>query len=402
MALVLAALSVASYSTMGDMCATDADCQLNGQCTAVHGNSFVCICDKGWVGDDCGVLDVEPGVIAYDHGQTTDTSCWGGGPPYYDAATELYHLYLTEIAGHCGMSTWARMSQATHATSPNVTGPFTKVDVAVGTFTHNVYYAYNPKEELHLLYHIGAGTNPSSCNPYFNCTNGTTPHAKGIQPPDAPWPPATCPLTRASNLHYSKSLSGPWMDAGPLKLNPDVSVRSVSNPSPWIFPNGTVMFIGRTSDGERLKNGTLVAYHNIWMYKADSWNSTYNFVPGLGVNGSVNVGNGIELTEDPVLWYGRRGFHIIFHSQANLTHAWSVDGYDWRWSHLSAATNMVIGPNRDPITDHERPRVVVDDDGDLSAVYIASLSDLSSYPDDASHLLSFKTRTPSTSNNNQQ
>ena len=41
-----------------------------------------------------------------------------------------------------------------------------------------------------------------------------------------------------------------------------------------------------------------------WLYRASSWNATYEWVPGHGVNGSVNIGNGTsaDLTEDPVLW----------------------------------------------------------------------------------------------------
>ena len=34
---------------------------------------------------------------------TSGVSSWGGGPPVYDAATKKWHLFVSEIAGHCGM-----------------------------------------------------------------------------------------------------------------------------------------------------------------------------------------------------------------------------------------------------------------------------------------------------------
>lgn len=83
--------------------------------------------------------------------------------------------------------------------------------------------------------------------------------------------------------------------------------------------------MGRSPDATRI-NGTVHVNHNIFLYRAPSWNATYEWVPSNGVNGSVNVGNGKVLTEDPVLWQGRRGFHVLLHSAPYLSHGWSVDG----------------------------------------------------------------------------
>ena len=46
------------------------------------------------------------------------------------------------------------------------------------------------------------------------------------------------------------------------------------------------------------------------------WDAAYEWVPSDGVDGALNVGAGNDgpSTEDPVLYRGRRGFHIIFHS----------------------------------------------------------------------------------------
>ena len=84
-------------------CTSDIDCRLNGACSAGR-----CECDRGWRGDHCEMLDLQVGSVAYGFGNmhSKNTSVWGGGPPVYDDDSKLYHLFVTEIAGHCGMSTW--------------------------------------------------------------------------------------------------------------------------------------------------------------------------------------------------------------------------------------------------------------------------------------------------------
>ena len=144
-----------------DACASPVDCELNGACSA--GGS--CVCDRGWKGAACGQLDIGPRRLAYGNGVTPNTSCWGGGPPVLDPQTgkcksslatvwglpcqsnppSLHHhsgavrrltsfarlrrtlsladhLLVTEIAGSCGMATWARMSQTTHAVGDAAAG----------------------------------------------------------------------------------------------------------------------------------------------------------------------------------------------------------------------------------------------------------------------------------------
>ena len=109
--------------------------------------------------------------------------------------------------------------------------------------------------------------------------------------------------------------------------------------------------------------------HNLWLYRAASWNSTYYWVPSNGVNGSLNTGDGKLPTEDPTLWRGRRGFHLLLHSHPDLTHAWSKDGFSWNWS------AVVMGPAQQPGGDNERPRVAVDPEGDIAAVFVGQLVD---------------------------
>ena len=383
----LFALSLAAsvQCVFASSCSTAFDCQLNGECS-----NGVCICDAAWTGPQCGVLDVEQGTVAYGNGAATSplTSSWGGGPPVADA-NGLYHLFVSEIAAHCGMSTWARMSFAAHTVSSSPVGPFTRLageaGIVIGTFVHNTFYAR--AGGLHLLYHIGDGQNNASCNPYWTCSNGTTPGGHGLRPP-SPWPAGPCPPSNGgTQVHYSTSLSGPWLSFGPVTLGPG-GPGSISNPAPLVLENGTVYLMGRTKDSV----APPIAAHNIWLFRAPQWNATYEFVNGTGVDGSVGVGNGIEFTEDPVLWEGRRGFHALFHSQANVSHGWSTDLLHWGWDHNSACA-ACIDPDGSVIIDHERPRVALDTNGDVDIFFTSSLpQDSSLHGDDHSRLLAFRAK----------
>ena len=117
--------------------------QLNGEVLAGGG----CKCDVGWTGATCADLDLDPeAVVLYGTGSdaAADTSSWGGGPPAYDPATGKYHLFVSELAGNCGMGTWDRGSQAAHAVSSSELGPYKRVDLAIGTETHNTLYVRVP------------------------------------------------------------------------------------------------------------------------------------------------------------------------------------------------------------------------------------------------------------------
>jgi len=386
---------VAAATAATTRCESDLDCQLNGACQvandaasfphddAVHvagetPRKKTCVCDKGWKGPDCGLLNIATTpTIAYGYGTTPKTSSWGGGPPAYDNATGMYHLFMSEIAGNCGMTTWAHMSRGAHAVSKTAEGPYTRVETIIETEAHNIFYAYSPSDQMHLLYHIFQGNNPESCNPYFPCTNGSTPGATGhgLKPP-AGWNHGTCAPNHTTSVHYSKSLNGPWdkVDLTFDKSAPPGSGAHFpphggnSNPAPWVLPNGTVLMLSRGKDmGMTGNDGEGIPKNrNIVLFRADSWNSTYRWVPSNGPNGTVNIGDGKVTTEDPVLWKGRRGFHALLHSSPDMTHGWSLDGISWDWS------PQIIGP---PTLqgDNERPRAVIDDNGDLKTIMCGQL-----------------------------
>jgi hypothetical protein len=197
-----------------------------------------------------------------------------------------------------------------------------------------------------------------------------------------------CTLGPRGVIHYSSSLSGPWTSAGGLVVAPSPKpppLAGISNPTPYIFPNGTVLMIGRGKDVSHNSSGRFVN-HNIFLYRAEHWNSTYEWIPSDGVNGAINVGlgNAGPSTEDPHLYRGRRGnFHILFHSSPGLTHAWSSDGLSWKWNKTIMGPPNHVGKGGG---DNERPRVVLDENGDISWVFVGQLCG----PLDAARTAAFK------------
>ena len=130
-------------------CASSHDCQLNGRC--VDGR---CDCDAAWKGERCEELALD-GDGAYAYGGPTSTiTSWGGGPPAFDAASGNFTLFVTEIAGHCGLSEWSGQSTIVAATAASAAGPFERQRVAVGCQAHNPYYAYDSSTKTHVIFHI--------------------------------------------------------------------------------------------------------------------------------------------------------------------------------------------------------------------------------------------------------
>lgn len=152
------------------------------------------------------------------------------------------------------MGSWAYLSTSVHATASCIDGPYKRQNLAVGTWIHNTLYVYSPQDKMHLLYSIGNGSSPPSCNPPIPCKNGRTPGAHGLRPP-SPWPAnITCsPGSHATAIHYSKSWDGPWISAGFTifsgapsgHIDPHTSSFGYSNPAPLLLDNGTVLMVTR-------------------------------------------------------------------------------------------------------------------------------------------------------------
>ena len=151
-------------------CLVDEDCSLNGVC-----ESSSCTCDSGWVGDDCGTLDLSPATRGTGYNLTAlGTSSWGGKIVRDPANSSKWHLFAAEFTDHCGLDYWAPMSRIIRAESAQPEGPFVFAAEVAGTFAHNPTVVYSDAAKLFLLYHIGCPfAQPSTCEaPKFSCGAG--------------------------------------------------------------------------------------------------------------------------------------------------------------------------------------------------------------------------------------
>jgi hypothetical protein len=159
------------------LCASDADCALNGVCT-----SGVCVCDGGWTGHCCGQLDLAPVDFAATNGGYREplTSTWGGNVVQNGST---YHMWIAEMTpahadgtGSCGLTTWSSNSQITHVSSYALAGPYAREEVAVTAWSHNPIVRRMP-DSTYVLFHIGDGGAPANATPPkgFCALNGTSP-----------------------------------------------------------------------------------------------------------------------------------------------------------------------------------------------------------------------------------
>ena len=94
-------------------CTTAGDCSWNGECSA----SGVCMCRSAWKGESCETLNVVPGPrgLGYQHREADGqrVSSWGGAVMRDDDG--VYHMLVSEMAAHAGMTPWPCNSRRTQS-----------------------------------------------------------------------------------------------------------------------------------------------------------------------------------------------------------------------------------------------------------------------------------------------
>lgn len=318
-------------------CTTDTDCSLNGFC---RGGS--CDCDPGWQGGDCGLLKLAPtGYNPHGSGRvypaaSSNTSSWGGGVVHRDG---MYHLYTSEMAGRCGLASWATNSFIRHAVSPTVDGVYAPRETVLPAWSHNAMPWVTPDGYV-SIWHIGNGSLPRPER--TGCQNGTTPAGPG--PHAAGEVPRVGKPAPISQIPYASSPGGPWRAMSLTCTTPTgPGPCPIDNPTPVAMRNGTTLLAHRARGGF----GILVAPH---------WSGPYrNVAAGLSLN-STNVPAPKDeySCEDGFLFLDRRGgIHLICHCNGMFgypwddhgRHAFSLDGVTWRWSRGRTFTPTFTHPD---------------------------------------------------------
>jgi hypothetical protein len=301
-------------------------------------------------------------------------------------AAGVWHAHVAEMAQHCGMSAWASQSQVAHYAAPALTGPYTRVDTAVGAWAHNPHVLATPPgtpEAAFLMFHIGIGCDSAgvhACN-YSRlpaCTNGSTPlHPQPAGGSAAPPPPNA---TRAVT-HVAGALGGPWR-APPA----DWRLPSCSNPSPRFLANGSLMLV---CHGSYAQCGPASGGLSFFTSLTQDWRRGgfgFRCLPLLNPSFTFNGTLFHPANEDPHLYQDTRGnLHILTHNQSPCYsgptaaaffgadvrgcggHFFSADlGKSWTFAWHAAYNGTVFFTDGSTKTyKRERPKVVQDASGNI-------------------------------------
>jgi len=346
--------------TAAAACSGPADCAMLGECV-----KNTCVCDSGFTGDMCDMLDLGPapseGAVMRGNGT------WGGHPVLIDGR---YHTYVSDI-GPCGLHRFKSFSRIIHLSSDKVEGPYSFEDEAIESFAHNAYPIITPKGEL-LLWYIGEPFNAGS----LDCLTA---------------PNVSITASEIINVAHSESgsPSGPWTvyanvagDVCPDHDFSDWCGNITTNPAPYVYPNGTTVLLFHGRDGPKMREEAP------GVAMADTWKGPFKIAnpdpifksPAVWFNTTTGVQQApLEFHgEDFFLWKGKRAFHTIWHVKEPFGHtnseidstgnlAWSLDGIHWTpGAHIAynQSITWASSPNPGPLFERQRPQIVFTDKAD--------------------------------------
>lgn len=276
--LPLVASQLPDFPHGGGECATDWDCSLGGTCT-----NSKCVCDSWWTGPLCTYLNLQPADSLTSQGlQAPDYYSWGGHPLQSEDGT--YHLFASFMCDHKTLGSWTTKSSVAHATASKPEGPFTLApgldqQLVVPPWSHGAYIVQDPPTKQYLLWHLGDGTiDPKTWGPCYNSSESGVEGGLSLPPTTPEISTLGVPGQRQAFVQTSSSLVGPWT---PWNNNTGVTVnfpnnswtRSIDNPAPFIFPNGTTLLFFRSETCP--PNWGALAPACIGVARADSWDGEY-------------------------------------------------------------------------------------------------------------------------------
>ena len=369
--LVLA-LAVASAQS----CETESDCSLLGECV-----NSKCVCDPGWKGHKCGQVDLLPALRNGGYRNST-LSTWGG---YSIKIGDKWHMFASGMSHQCPLETFITNSMTIHATSKVPGGPYELEDIPLREFHHSVSVLRVNQTTL-ALFTEGINTNGHNvkfCDEdevgvdHSNRTSTNSGDAIELGPDDY--------------MGVSISTSGPY---GPWKehfiLNTDLSDIYAwncnrSNPSPLIFPNGTVLLMYRgvpcnPRNEWRCVNSTNDMCQHQGIAVADSIDGIFRDRQGMISELSGN--------EDAVFFRTRRGYAALFHSKNACGRekeqydscgslAFSKDTWSWTLNSEPSYNSTIQWrePNGDITEDkflsRQRPKIIFAEDG-ITPLYLTN------------------------------
>eukprot|EP01060_Flectonema_neradi_P009144 TRINITY_DN16538_c0_g1_i1.p1 TRINITY_DN16538_c0_g1~~TRINITY_DN16538_c0_g1_i1.p1 ORF type:complete len:411 (+),score=44.06 TRINITY_DN16538_c0_g1_i1:54-1235(+) len=347
--VVATVLSVrSSFPHGGAACKTDWDCSLGGICV-----NSLCNCDPWFTGANCTFLNLVDADT--DWGFQVPASYSWGGHASYDTSSKKWFGFFAFMEDHCSLQEWTTNSAIVMASSDKSEGPFdtTSYKIINKPWAHNPFLVQDPVSEDWLLWHIGDGTSPK---PPKNCS--------GAKPPSAV-PASTPPVASKLFVDTATNLPGPWKSEWYILME-ESWTQDVSNPSPFLFKNGTAMLYFSTAN---CPPGWGKAPRCISQARSTTgWQGPYTVI---GTEPIVK-----PESEDPMVWRDHRGnFHLFtnvntYHKRCLSGvpcggHSWSRDGISWSTQFIGAFGPVIHLSNGTVWNNSyiERPQVVQNDDG---------------------------------------
>jgi len=323
---ILILLSMLSIASAEFKCKTNSDCSQLGTCNFMNG---VCICDQGWKGENCGLVDLLP-TPRYGGYRNESMASWGGTAVEIDG---IWHMYASAISNQCPLNQFSTNSFSIHATSWYAGGPYEYHDTVHPEFHHGTTILKVNDSTL-ALYTDGQNMHGKNVH---DCTgNGDNTPNFNDDLDDEPVGP---------NDFYTISFSndgpdGPWDERVIFETdftNLDKWNCNKTNTSPILMENGTVLLMYRGTPCNRdpnCKNDTINLCEHVGIAVANSVEGPYEDRQGKISQLSGN--------EDAVFFKTKRGYAAIFHGKngckdvdgvagakvcGRLAH--SVDSWDW-------------------------------------------------------------------------
>ena len=357
-------------------CETETDCSLLGECV-----SGKCVCDPGWKGHKCGQVDLLP-ASRYGGYRNATLSSWGG---YSIKIGDKWHMFASGMSHQCPLENFKTNSMTIHATSKVPGGPYKLEDIPLPEFHHSVSVMGVNHTTL-ALFTEGINTNGQNVHfcdklDQYNSTTLSGGDGSGHLSPE--------PLTPDDYMGVSLSTSGPY---GPWEehiiFNTDLSDPHAwnchkGNPSPIIFPNGTVLLMYRGVPCIRdptCHNSTINLCEHQGIAVADSIDGVFRDRQGIISELSGN--------EDAVFFRTKRGYAALFHSKSACGQeqeqvkscgslAFSKDTWSWTLNSEPSYNSTILwrepngGITEDKFLSRQRPKIIFAEDG-LTPLYLTN------------------------------
>lgn len=344
-----------SFHAAVEACTSDLDCSLNGICDT---DTAECTCDGGWIGSECGILDLQPAQkdAGYNQSGITTAGDWGayGNSSWCGSMVQdrddatTFHLFTSVFAHGCGLGYWRPMSYVMRAESKTgPQGPYQYVQTVTDNFRHNPYVFWSEADQKYLLWTIGAELDDA--HQPTTCTSVTN-------------------LTWTNNVSVSAAdyIRGPW--------SPFQVLINGTNPAPWPL---------WTEDNQT--SAIMLGVEDNTLYAADTYNGTYDLVK---TQTSWNTSDYSPFwTEDPMIWRDKRGnWHSLNHWMIDIVeegqkfprtgvhlYAESLTG-QWYFTQYAAFNSTVVWEDG-TVTEfsrRERPKLFFSTDGELTPLYLTT------------------------------